>query len=64
MVIRKYESVAHDFVTKILCDGCAERGFRRRNMGEVTIRRLAQNQGWLITGDKDICPECRAKMEG
>lgn len=50
--------------TFIMCDVCRENfGVDNRQLNGSQQRASARANGWLYSGNKDYCPECRAKRK-
>lgn len=50
--------------TFITCDVCSENfGVDTRNLTGYQQRAAAKDNGWLYSGNKDYCPDCRPKRK-
>lgn len=48
--------------TFLMCDKCnVTFGVDNRQYNSAQQRKSAKNNGWQYSGNKDYCPDCRAK---
>lgn len=46
--------------THIICDSCGnDFGIDMRHLKGFLQRKSAKLQGWIYSGNKDLCPDCR-----
>lgn len=51
-------------VARIRCDRCGRVASPSYHGEETEAADLAMDEGWLVSDDADVCPECAEKADG
>lgn len=51
-------------VVRIRCDRCGETASPSYYGEETEAASIADDEGWLVTKNLDLCPKCREKRDG
>lgn len=51
-------------VARIRCDRCSETASPSYFAEECETASIASDEGWLVSDERDLCPECREQSDG
>jgi len=51
-------------VVRIRCDRCGAVASPSYHGEETEAASIAEDEGWLVSDERDLCPKCREKRDG